>query len=197
MKRFKKYLAVLLACIALSCTFASAAFAANSFWVNPDNGKTYYVDGAGNIIKSRFVWVGDDLYYFDWKDGAMFTNGWCKADDIDGSTGETGSALMVWYYFMPDGKAVHNTVFQDPKKPNDWYIFDRYYMNSTPGYRQFEGETYYCVPGSFGNLLVNQWLDETNGRRYFKSDASMAINETITFPNGETASFDSNGYLIN
>lgn len=194
MRGFKRRISTLLLCILLTLSFAGTALAANHFWVNPDNGKTYLVDDNGNIIKSKFFWVGEDLYLFDWKDGAMFTNGWCKADLINSTTQEPP---LVWYYFTPDGKAVHNTVFQDPKTPSDWYIFDEYYMNSTSGYRQFEGKTYYCPPEGHGNLLINSWRHEAAGSRYFKSDASMAINETVVLPNGDTATFDSNGYLIN
>lgn len=173
MKSFKKKVISFLLCAIMILSFATTAFAANNFWVNPENGKTYLVDGNGNIIKSRFVKVGEDLYYFDWKDGAMFTRGWCRLDISDTETG--------WYYFTPDGKAVYNTVFQDPDKPLEWYIFDGYYMNPTPGYRQFGGKTYYCMPEGHGNLLINSWKHEAQGSRYFKADGSMAVNETISF----------------
>lgn len=173
MKRLRKRLSALLICVMLVLSFATTVFAAEQFWVNPDNGKTYLVDDAGNIIKSKLVWVGEDLYYFDWKDGAMFTRGWCNMEINDTQT--------AWHYFMPDGKAVHHTVFQDPNKPAEWYIFDDYYMNPTPGYRIFEGKTYYCMPEGHGNLLISSWKHESAGSRYFKADGSMAVNETISF----------------
>lgn len=109
------------------------------------NGKNFYFDTDGNMVKDQLIRVAEDLYYVD-SDGVQIRNAWKKLTDPD-----DGEAY--WFWFGQDGKA-----FRDGWKSlgGKKYHFTGAHMD-TGWFKDQEGNVYY-LGGNDDGAAESGWL---------------------------------------
>ena len=134
-----------------------------------DQGKDYYVNGYGNIVKN--AWVGS---YYLGEDGAMLTNTFTPDGYYVGADGLWSPSKWIqsgsyWWYRHSDGTYTTNDF---EVISNQIYYFDSNgYM--VTGWKQIGSDWYYF--NDSGVMVKDAWV----GNYYFESDGKMATNKWI------------------
>ncbi|MCB7317394.1 N-acetylmuramoyl-L-alanine amidase family protein [Lacrimispora sp. 210928-DFI.3.58] len=93
---------------------ATAAGEASEYWVETENGRMFYRDGAA--VMDEFIEYDGEIYYLD-ENGYMLTSSWKEQLDEDGNP-------LGWRRFDPSGKAKRNYTFKLQSIGKNQYAFD-------------------------------------------------------------------------
>lgn len=154
------------------------------------NGKTYYIDDAGNKVKG-FLDIDDDTYYFD-ANGVM-RKGWLKVNGSDYYYFNKSGIMVTGfktidekkYYFDSDGKMITNKFIKS--KNDTYYICSGGY--AAKGLKTIDNKKYYFTESG---KMHTGWKKIDGNSYYFSDNGEMLTNTTIKL-NGTTYVLDKNG----
>ena len=150
---------------------------ATSTWIT-DQGKRYYVNASGVMVKGWFK-LSDGWYYAN-KSGAQQMNGWVKS----------GSK---WYWLQGDeeGLMAANQWITDQNKRyyltgsgvmatkwfkigSDWYYANKSGAQQTNGWLKSGSKWYWLQGDEEGLMAANQWITDQGKQYYLTGSGAMA-----------------------
>ena len=154
-----------------------------------DGDNTYYVDEAGDIVKSQFVTYGGNVLYFG-EDGTQWKAAW--VDDtyyVD----ENGYKVLdtekevdgKLYYFDENGKALYLNGYVTVGDSNYYYENN---AKVTEEFRAIDGGTAYF--GADGAQQMTGWVQDTY---YIGENGVILVSADCTFIDDVAYSFDADG----
>ena len=160
---------------------ANGAYYTNRWF--KDQGKDYYVNGSGKLVKNAWqgaYYLGKDGVmltnaftpdgFYVGTDGAYYTNRWFKNQDkdyyVDGSGKVVKNAWVGSYYLGEDGAMLTNTF-----TPDGYYV------------------------GADGLWSPSKWIQSGSYWWYRHSDGTYTTNDFEVISN-QIYYFDSNGYMV-
>ena len=189
-----------------------------SQWIE-EEGKYYYVDGNGVMVRNTSVAV-DKVYYAFGEDGHLLTGGWVSVTEPPKD--EKSQPKVTWYYAGQDGALLsdgwhevngHQFYFNKNGsctregvvtvgKDKFYVTKDQGRIGNTPGW--FKAETqnsagatvvdwYYAKED--GSLYYNSWLEEGGSWYYLQSNGKRAHNGSTAIE-GSYYAFDGEGRLL-
>lgn len=137
-------------------------------WVQK-NGKEYYYDEQGRVLKNCYSKIGGETYAFN-KDGSLITN---SIINLDGKVSyvDSGGRLKQYGWFSLEG--------------HDYFV-DQSKLST--GWKKHQNNWYYLDPKNY-YMLKNQWVEN---KYYVDSSGKMLLNTTKEI-GGKYYIFDSNG----
>ena len=163
----KKKLILILAISSISLLFACGKKYYNE-WITKD-GKQFYYDEKGIMLKNCYIKIGSDTYVFD-EEGALVKNSIVKLDGKPSFVDDSGK-LKYYGWCSSNG---------------NWYFVNQSILQT--GWIKDQGNWYYLDPNNY-YMLTNQWVD---GNYFVGNNGEMLANRTATIY-GKTYIFDSNG----
>ena len=143
-----------------------------SQWVEPGDGKRYYVKADGRIATGWFQVDGD--WYYANKSGAVQQSGWVKSGGKwYWLLGDSQGKMAVGQWIENNGKRYYLTSKGPGQMATGWFQVDGdwYYANKSgavqqSGWVKSGGKWYWLLGDSQGKMAVGQWI-ENNGKRYY------------------------------
>lgn len=137
-------------------------------WITK-NGKQYYYDEKGIMLKNCYSKIGSDTYVFN-EEGAVIKD---RIVNLDGKTSfvDSNGKLRYHGWNLSNGK---------------WYYVDKSVLQT--GWIKDEGNWYYLDPNNY-YMLKNQWIQD----KYFVDEAGHMLINTQKEIDGEQYIFDGNG----
>ena len=162
----KKRIALILALLSICLLFACGK-KYNNEWVTKD-GKQYYYNEKGTMLKNCYSKIGSDTYAFD-EEGALIKN---SVVNLDGNLSFVDSNGKLKYH----GWCLSN---------GNWYFANQSVLQT--GWIKDQGDWYYLDYD--GVMQKNRWVD---GKYFVDNNGKMVVNDTITISD-KTYIFDSQG----
>lgn len=169
---------------------------ATSTWIT-DQGKRYYVNASGVMVKGWFK-LSDGWYYAN-KSGAQQTNGWLKSGSkwywLQGD--EQGlMAANQWitdqgkqYYLTGSGAMATKWV----KNGSDWYYTNNSGARVMNGWIK-SGSKWYWLQGDKEGLMLANEMKTIEGKQYsFATDGAMRANSQVNLGNDVAGYASSSG----
>lgn len=169
---------------------------ATSTWIT-DQGKRYYVNASGVMVKSWFK-LSDGWYYAN-KSGAQQMNGWVKSGSkwywLQGD--EQGlMAANQWitdqgkqYYLTGSGAMATKWV----KNGSDWYYTNNSGARVMNGWIK-SGSKWYWLQGDKEGLMLANEMKTIEGKQYsFAADGAMRANSQVNLGNDVAGYASSSG----
>ena len=169
---------------------------ATSTWIT-DQGKRYYVNASGVMVKGWFK-LSDGWYYAN-KSGAQQTNGWLKSGSkwywLQGD--EQGlMAANQWitdqgkqYYLTGSGAMATKWV----KNGSDWYYTNNSGARVMNGWIK-SGSKWYWLQGDKEGLMLANEMKTIEGKQYsFAADGAMRANSQVNLGNDVAGYASSSG----
>ena len=150
---------------------------ATSTWIT-DQGKRYYVNASGVMVKGWFK-LSDGWYYAN-KSGAQQMNGWVKSGSkwywLQGD--EQGlMAANQWItdqnkrYYLTGSGAMATKWF---KIRSDWYYANKSGAQQTNGWLKSGSKWYWLQGDEQGLMAANQWITDQGKQYYLTGSGAMA-----------------------
>ena len=161
-----------------------------SQWVEPGDGKRYYVKADGRIATGWFQVDGD--WYYANKSGAVQQSGWVKSGGKwYWLLGDSQGKMAVGQWIENNGKRYYLTSKGPGQMATGWFQVDGdwYYANKSgaqqmSGWLKSGGKWYWLQGDKQGRMLSNA-TSTIEGQRYsFASDGTMRANCQIDLGDG-------------
>ena len=150
---------------------------ATSTWIT-DQGKRYYVNASGVMVKGWFK-LSDGWYYAN-KSGAQQMNGWVKSGSkwywLQGDE-EGLMAANQWItdqnkrYYLTGSGAMATKWF---KIGSDWYYANKSGAQQTNGWLKSGSKWYWLQGDEEGLMAANQWITDQGKQYYLTGSGAMA-----------------------
>lgn len=150
---------------------------ATSTWIT-DQGKRYYVNASGVMVKGWFK-LSDGWYYAN-KSGAQQMNGWVKSGSkwywLQGDE-EGLMAANQWItdqnkrYYLTGSGAMATKWF---KIGSDWYYANKSGAQQTNGWLKSGSKWYWLQGDEQGLMAANQWITDQGKQYYLTGSGAMA-----------------------
>ena len=150
---------------------------ATSTWIT-DQGKRYYVNASGVMVKGWFK-LSDGWYYAN-KSGAQQMNGWVKSGSkwywLQGDK-QGLMAANQWItdqnkrYYLTGSGAMATKWF---KIGSDWYYANKSGAQQTNGWLKSGSKWYWLQGDEEGLMAANQWITDQGKQYYLTGSGAMA-----------------------